>query len=293
MIYLILTVCISVSLLVVFKIFDKLKVNTLNAIVFNYAFASLTGTIIYYAETRNLLLFKSDTLRLILPLGILFIAVFYAISQTAQKISISVASVANKMSVILPVLFSVMVLKEELSLLKLTGIILALISVVFTMYRKRQEDQTFSWYLPLLVFLGSGIIDIGMNYANHSVIRNNEDTLLFSSSIFLCAFFFGVMFKILNRLSSKKDTETPERITTKDIMGGLMLGIPNYFSIYFMLKALNSGVLKSALIFPVLNVSNVLLTALIGLLIYKEPITKLNYIGLLTAIVSLILISFS
>jgi drug/metabolite transporter (DMT)-like permease len=274
MIYIILTVCISVSLLVVFKIFDNLKVNTLNAIVFNYAFAALTGIIIHFSETHHLLFFKLDALVLILPLGILFIAVFYAISQTAQKISISIASVANKMSVILPVLFSVMVLNEELSVLKLIGIILALISVVFTMYRKQQKHQKFSWYLPLLVFLGSGIIDIGMNYANNSVIRNNEDTLLFSSSVFMCAFCFGVLFKFLNRPTTKNNSKAKINITTKDIIGGLILGVPNYFSIYFMLKALNSGVMKSALLFPVLNVSNVLLTALIGLLYTKNILQK-------------------
>ena len=293
MIYILLTVSISVSLLVVFKLFERWKINTLNAIIFNYAFAALTGITLLKAETGELQFFKSDATMLILPLGLLFIAVFYAISQTAQKVSISVASVANKMSVILPVMFSIVILKEELTIIKTFGIVLALISVIFTMYRKSDEPHKFKWLLPLFVFIGSGMIDIGMNYANSKVIHNNYDTLLFSASIFLSAFCFGIFFKLANTLKSIKHATNNEFVSGKDVMGGLLLGVPNYFSIYFMLKALGSGILDSSLLFPVLNVSNVLLTALIGLIIYRENLSKLNYLGLLIALVSLSLIAVS
>lgn len=291
MIYVFLTVSISVSLLIVFKAFEKFKVNTLYAIILNYLFAGLTGIVFLKFQTGELLFYKSDAWHITLPMGILFISVFYAISQTAQKISISIASVANKMSVILPVLFSLIVLNESISIAKLIGIILAVVAVVFTMYRKSGSENKNLIMLPFLVFIGSGMIDIGMNYANTAIVKTETDTYLFSTSIFITSFCCGLLFLLIQWLYTKKNSIKLIPPNNKDIVGGILLGIPNYFSIFFMLKALGSGFLTPALLFPVLNVSNVLLTALIGLLAFKEMLSKLNYLGLLLAVISLILIA--
>jgi drug/metabolite transporter (DMT)-like permease len=291
MIYIILCVSISVSLLVVFKIFERLKINTFYAIVLNYLFAAITGILFLKFQTGNTLLYQSSSWPITLPLGILFISVFYAISQTAQKISISVASVANKMSVILPVLFSLLVLKETITAIKISGILIALTAVVFSMYKHSEKQSYNQFMLPALVFFGSGLIDIGMNYANNSLIKSSSDTYLFSTSIFITAFVCGIIFVTGRFILIKSKGVEPNKLSLKDVAGGLLLGIPNYFSIYFMLKALGSGVLSPALLFPVLNVSNVLLTAFIGILFYKENLSKLNYIGLFLAVISLILIA--
>ncbi|MBL7918215.1 MAG: EamA/RhaT family transporter, partial [Bacteroidia bacterium] len=78
----------------------------------------------------------------------------------------------------------------------------------------------------------------------------------------------------------------------KHVLAGFALGIPNYFSIYFIFKALESGVMQSALLFPVLNISNVLLSALVGFTLFKEKLSLINYLGLLLSVVSILLISF-
>ena len=64
------------------------------------------------------------------------------------------------------------------------------------------------------------------------------------------------------------------------------------FSIFFIFKSLESNALSSAQLFPVLNLSNVALSALVAWLIFKEKISILNFAGIILAVISILLISF-
>jgi len=291
MVYIILTIIISVSLLLVFKGFQKYKVNTLAAIVFNYLAAATTGIIFLDSSLMPQVIFNSEWIYICIPLGMLFISIFYLISLTAQRISISTASVANKMSVIMPVLFSVIFLDQHLSILKVIGITLAMIAVYLSTraYGKEHINPKLIW-LPVLVFVGSGLIDIAINATNSFFIHSPTESALFSICTFLSAFVIGVI--VLSFLMViKKSISLKEVIAPKNILGGLVLGVPNYFSIYFIFKSLDSNVLQSAQLFPVLNLSNVAFSAFLGWVVLKEKLSIINLIGIALAIISILLIS--
>lgn len=292
MIYIILTIVISVLLLLVFKAFQTHQVNSLVAIVINYLVAGITGIIFLDSEVEIHLLFNSNWMLISVPLGFLFISIFYLISQTAQKISISTASVANKMSVIMPVLFSVIFLGQQLSVLKIIGVVLAMVAVYFSTrsYSKEKSERNLFW-LPILVFLGSGLIDITINACNALYIKSTNESALFSICSFLSAFVIGVMV-LVYLVFIKKSLLVKEVFKQKNILGGLILGVPNYFSIYFIFKSLEANVLQSAQLFPALNLANVALSAFLGWLVYKEKLSPINLLGIVLAIISILLISF-
>ena len=292
MIYIILTIVISVLLLLVFKAFQKYEVNSFVAIVINYAAAAITGFVFLNSEIILQTVVNSNWFLISMPLGLLFIAIFYLIAQTAQRISISTASVANKMSVILPVLFSVLFLGQTLSILKIIGIILAMLAVYLSTrsYRKEGINTKLIW-LPILVFIGSGLIDITINAVNALYIKSTHESALFSICTFLSAFIIGII-TLSYLVVVKKSVAVKEVFKLKNILGGLVLGIPNYFSIYFIFKSLESNVLQSAQLFPVLNLSNVALAAFLGWLVFKEKLSPINLIGIFLAILSILLISF-
>lgn len=292
MLYIILTIVISVSLLLVFKGFQKYRVNSLVAIVINYIAAAITGILFLDSGFDIGVILRSDWVYICLPLGLLFISIFYLISQTAQRISISTASVANKMSVIMPVLFSVVFLGQHLSVLKIVGVALAMLAVYLSTrpYGKENVKTNLIW-LPLLVFVGSGLIDITINAANQLYLKSTTESALFSICTFISAFVIGS--GVLMYLAFIKKTISLKEISApKNIVGGLVLGIPNYFSIYFIFKSLESNILQSAQLFPVLNLSNVALSAVLGWLVYREKLSVLNITGIVLAVLSILLISF-
>ncbi len=291
MLYIVLTITISVLLLLVLKAFQKYGVNSLVAIVFNYITAGLTGILFLHSNISVKTIFSSDWIYICIPLGALFISIFYLIAQTAQKISISTASVANKMSVVMPVLFSVIFLNQQLSLLKIVGIVLALVAVYLSTYSssKKSVNAVLIW-LPILVFIGSGLIDITINASNEFYIKSKDESALFSICTFLTAFVIGSCI-LIYKVSIQHSLTIKEVFAPKNILGGIILGIPNYFSIYFIFKSLDANVFQSAQLFPVLNLSNVALSAFLGWLVFKEKLSPLNLIGIVLAIISILLIA--
>lgn len=291
MLYIVLTIIISVLLLLVLKAYQKYGVNSLVAIIINYITAGLTGIFFMDSDIDLGTIFSSEWIYICIPLGALFISIFYLIAITAQRISISTASVANKMSVVMPVLFSVIFLNEHLSFLKIVGIVMALTAVYLSTFSsdKRSVNANLMW-LPILVFIGSGLIDITINASNEFYLKSNNESAVFSICTFLSAFVIGICI-LIYKVGVQHSLNLKEVIAPKNIVGGIVLGIPNYFSIYFIFKSLDAHVLQSAQLFPVLNLSNVALSAFLGWLVFKEKFSPLNLVGIFLAIVSILLIA--
>jgi drug/metabolite transporter (DMT)-like permease len=83
-----------------------------------------------------------------------------------------------------------------------------------------------------------------------------------------------------------------ERIQLRSVLGGLILGVPNFLSLYFLLLALASYGNSAAYVFPIYNILTMLVSAFAARLLYKEQLNKLNKLGLALAVVAVILISY-
>lgn len=283
--YLVLSVLASSFIFVIFKLFAKYNIQTLYAIIVNY-FVACTVGILFYQESFQFkdILSKPWFLGTVV-LGVLFIVVFNLMAATSQKIGVSVASVATKMSLAIPVVFGVWVYGERLGLFEITGIVLALVAVYLaTMRKKNVVQHKYLLLLPVAVFIGSGIIDTSIKYAQQVTVPE-EEFPIFSAMIFGSAACFGTFF-ILGQ-SFKK----PISINFKNIMGGICLGVPNYFSIYFLMKALDESILNSASIFTINNVAIVMLSTVLGIALFKERISIKNWVGIGLAVVSIILVA--
>ena len=81
------------------------------------------------------------------------------------------------------------------------------------------------------------------------------------------------------------------RITGKNILGGIALGIPNFFSIYFLVMALRSEGFESSSIFTINNVAIVLVSTVLGIALFREKLILKNWIGIALAIISILLVA--
>lgn len=284
--YLILSVLASSLIFVVFKLFAKYKVQTLYAIIINYITACTVGLFFYSEPFELLVIPQKSWFWGAIALGLLFILVFNLMAATSQKLGISVASVATKMSLVIPVLFGVILYREALVYLEIIGIILALFAVFFaSLKEKKIKTEKWAFVLPLLVFLGSGIIDTSIKYAQEVHIQE-EEYPIFSATIFAAAAIIGMFFIIV------KSRKQSLKINLKNSIGGICLGVPNYFSIYFLLKALQHPMWTSASVFTINNVAIVMFSTLLGILIFKEPLSVKNWLGIGLAIISIVLVAF-
>ena len=289
MLHIVLAVLTGVLVLIIFKLFTRFSVDVFPAIIFNYLTAALTGYLLDKDFSFSQVV-HSSWFPVTLPLGVFFISIFYLISLTAQRIGISTASIATKMSVAMPVLFSVFLLGQSLTMTKIEGIVLALLAVYLSSRQKENSENKsgFSW-LPLLVFVGSGCIDVCINAANAFYVKGESESLQFTVCTFFSAFVCGII-SLLFLISIGK-IKVKSFFSARNVIGGVALGIPNFFSIYFIFCALESDFLRSSELFPVLNLSNVILCALAGWIFFRERLSLLNLVGIGLAVISIILIA--
>lgn len=288
MIELIFSVFSSTLIYVAFKSFSRFNVNTLNALIVNYFTAFILG---FSIQSTSVKLTEIHQFSWFVPaacLGILFILIFYLMVMTTQKHGMSVVSVASKMSLSIPLGFVIFYYGETLSVLKILGIILALFSVYLVSAKTKDglKVNKSALLLPFGVFIGSGIIESSLKVLQNDFVSSIE-TPVFSASVFLFAaltgsVFFGVRFVKHKTL-----------FTIKDFIGGIALGVPNYFSIYFIIEALRNPILDSSVVFVINNVSIVVLSTIVGILLFKEHLIHKNKIGIGLAIMSIILVALA
>ncbi|TAE84795.1 MAG: DMT family transporter [Bacteroidetes bacterium] len=279
MIYLLLSVCASVLVVSYFKLFERFQVDVLQAIVVNYVTCSIMGNLMSDKPIVTTAFYLEPWFPYTLVLGFLFISIFYCIAQTAQKVGVSISMVAAKLSVAIPVLFAVMVHHEDLGFYKAMGILLSLIAVYFISSIQAGGNAATYWYLPLLVFAGSGCIDTLLTIINKQFIPPG-DTNSILSVVFLTACVLGALLMAILRI----------KISLKSGLWGVALGVPNYFSMYFLLKTLQSFQ-ESSIALPMNNIAILMSTALVGWVFFKEQLSVKKVIGLSLAIVSIVILS--
>ena len=281
------SILFSTGLFVIFKYFGIYKIETLKAIVVNYMVAFTLGFIssektITITEIPNQPWFYGAIF-----LGAMFVSIFFVMAITAQKNGISVASISGKMSVVIPIFFGVLLYGESINLLKITGIIIALIAVYLASIKEDENDVKKGQLLfPMLLFVGSGIIDTSLKYIEEQFVPV-EEVAVFSGSLFAIAAFFGSVLLGIKALK-KRDS-----FGFKNIIAGIILGVPNYYSIVFLIKALQTDGFESSTLFTLNNVAIVIVSSIVGLILFRERFSNNNKIGVFLAIIGIILVSLA
>jgi drug/metabolite transporter (DMT)-like permease len=288
MVYLLLSILFTTALVLIFKLFERFEVNNFQAIVFNYITAGLICFTVV-GESVNLNQITSEVwFPSTLLIGVLFISLFNIVAFSAQKVGIAITSVATKISLCIPVVFGFWYFGDSVNLLKITGILLALLSVYFTAKKeeKRKAINPILFMVPVILFIGSGVLDIVLIYSleTYDLVDKGLE-LQFSSVLYSVAGLIGIPILIFRHF-------TVDKIQKKNIIAGIGLGIPNVLSIVFFLKCLNHFP-ESSFVFPINNMGIVAASAIFASVLFKEHLSKINWIGIVIAMIAILLISAS
>ncbi|MEZ4779627.1 MAG: EamA/RhaT family transporter [Flavobacteriaceae bacterium] len=288
MISLLFSILASTIILVVFKLFERFRIHNFQAIVVNYLVAGTFGFVMQSDAGKIAALPQFSWFYYALALGSFFITIFFLMALTTQRSGLSVVSVATKMSVVIPILFGLLYYHESLGIFKGLGILLALVAVYLTSIKNKHgiTIQKKNLIYPLLVFLGSGIIDTGIKFLEEAFVAP-EDVAVFSSVLFYAAGSMGLVALLYQKLKGTLHFEA------KSIIGGIALGIPNFFSVYCLVGALRSDFMESSGIFTVNNIGVVMLSTFVAIIAFKEKLIPKNWLGILLAIASIVLIALS
>ena len=286
MIFLLLSILFSTGLFVIFKYFGIYKIDVLKAIFVNYIVAFSMG--FFFAERQIPIseIYLQPWFSGALFLGALFVSIFFVMAMTAQKNGVSVTSISGKMSVVVPVIFGIILYNESVTFLKIVGIIMALIAVYLSSVKEEKSEKNGTLLLPILLFIGSGTIDTLLKYIQENYVAD-EDVSIFSGSLFGIAGAFAFLILVIKTIKKR------ESFGYKNIIAGIILGVPNYYSIIFLIKALQNKNFESSTLFTINNVAIVVVSTLVGLFFFKEKFSIKNKIGVAMAILGIILVTIA
>ena len=294
MFYLAGSIVLTTYLTLAFKVLEKFRIPAFQAIVFNYCTCVITGSIVNGAFPVHTATLHEPWFPWALLLGGMFISIFNILAFTTQKIGIAVASVANKLSLVIPFVFSVYLYAEKPGIGKIIGIMIALLAVILTCLpaqptSKRGAAQKISpvllFILPAVLFVSSGLLDTVIKYTEQGYLtENNKNSFLITA--FAVAGSVGLLTLSLLVITGR------QQFNYKSIIAGIGIGIPNYFSIWCLVKVLKSYAGNSSAIIPVNNMGIVLLSAVAAWILFKEKLSGLNWIGIVLSLCAIALIAF-
>lgn len=270
----------------IFKYFGTYKIDVLKAIFVNYLVAFSMGFLLAERKIPLEEVYLEPWFFGAIILGALFVSIFFVMAMTAQNNGVFVASIAGKMSVVVPVVFGICLYNESVSFLKVIGIVTALVAVYLSSVKEHSSAKKGSLIFPILLFIGSGAIDTLIKYVQINYVAE-EDTSIFSGSLFGIAALFGFVILLLKALKKRSS------FGTRNIVAGIVLGVPNYFSILFLIKALQNKNFESSTLFTINNVAIVIVSTLVGLFLFKENFSLKNKIGIALAVVGIVLVTIA
>ncbi|MDB5016587.1 MAG: EamA-like transporter family protein [Mucilaginibacter sp.] len=285
MLYILLSICCSVTVSILLKLAKRYHIDVYQAITWNYSMAILLSWLFLKPHLQNLgdaPIFTYSVLGLLLP------ALFVILAVSVKLSGIVRTDIAQRLSLFIPIIASFLLFDEKITGLKLLGIILGFTAIIFSIpWQKNNVSNKGAgnaWLYLLVVFAGMGIIDVLFKQiAAFKPIAYGTSLFI----VFVLAFIFaliGLLYQVITKRM---------RFSWPHILIGWFLGIANFGNILFYLKAHKALANQPSTVFSAMNIGVIVVGALIGLLIFKEKLSRLNKAGIVIAIIAIIVIAKS
>lgn len=282
MFYIVLSIICSVSVGALLKFSKRYSFDIIQVIAVNYILALGLCYITFRPDVS--VVNSSSPWKIYIGLAILLPSVFLLLASSIKHIGIVKTDIAQRLSLFIPILAAYFIFKENFTTLKLMGLIVGFPAIFLTLSKKQSDTQENRWIFPVLVLLGFGIIDILFKQIAL------EKSIPYTTSLFIVfcgALALSLCFMIYSIFIKKNS------IQWKNIIIGAFLGILNFGNILFYLKAHKAFSENPSTVFAAMNLGVIVLGSLVGILAFKEKVTLKNYIGIVLALGSIVLITLS
>ena len=267
MLYLILAIASSALVSLSIRASEKYITNNYGMLMVNYIICSLLSFVYMNKEINYFTQSGSGFMMILGGIGgLLYLVTLLIIQFSTSKNGVVLTSIFSKLGVLIPTLMAVLVFREVPKVTQVIGIIIALVAIVLIHFEKGalSEGNHKEWLLILLLF--AGITDSLANVYEQRGSAQLEDGYL------LVTFGVAAILAAIFAFSKRR------KISKSDVIFGLILGIPNFFSSKFLLLALGS--MKAVLVYPTFSVGTLVVISLVGVLAFKEKLDRKKAIAL-------------
>ena len=197
---------------------------------------------------------------------------------------VSMTALIYSLGLIFPIIYGSIFLSEEISLMQLLGMALALFSLYFIVNPEKSGKINLLW-LSLAI---AASFCAGMNGIIQKVHQNSEYRSELYPFIFLSLLFAAVFSLVCAFLTADKSGNNSEKKPKLDLRfilaGGIAIALVN------ILNLILAGKIEAVIQFPAYNIGGMILTVIGGRLIFGEKMSKNQIVGLVIGCASILII---
>ncbi|WP_185975389.1 EamA family transporter [Achromobacter sp. LC458] len=322
--YLLASVTCSVTVAVLLKLARRYDVDVRQAIAMNYAVAALLCWAVLKPNPAALFT-PSTPWAVLAALGVLLPSVFLAMAAAVRHAGIVRSDAAQRLSLFIPLLAAFLLFGEPVNGRKLAAVLLAFAALACLLLRPTRWASAGAaartpgtagtaataattaatatatttataapatttaattnaaasdrgiWLWPLAVWAGYGVIDILFK----QVARAGT---AFAGGLLLAFVLAGVL--MLAYLLARRVRWQP-----RHLLAGAALGVANFGNILTYIRAHQSLPEHPALVFASMNMGVITLGTLVGALVFREPLTRINALGIALALGAIVVMA--
>jgi drug/metabolite transporter (DMT)-like permease len=281
MLFLILSIICSVTVGVLFKFSRKYTVSNTQIVASNYVFALVLCYLFFSPELNDV--GASAPWGIYITIGVLLPSIFLFLAASIKHMGIVKTDAAQRLSLFIPILAAWLLFKEDFNMLKIAALVVGFPALLLILAKPSQNTEN-KWIYPAVVLLGFGVIDILFKQIALYTSLPYTTSLFVVFGIALLIMVVAVIYEVaINKVS----------LNIRNILFGGLVGIFNFGNILFYLKAHQAFVQNPSTVFAGMNMGLIIIGSLVGIFVFKEKLTKINFLGLFLALVAIILIVIS
>ena len=262
MIYLILAILCSAGVSIFMRASEKYCQGHYGILLMNYVVCVLAGPIL---TGRGLTQTDGKGMPVTIVFGVvtglLYCGSFILLQWNVRKNGVILSSTFMKLGVIVPAVLAVVWFGERPGWNQGLGFILAITAILMIHLEKGKIRTEKAYTIGLLLLLLGG--GLGDSMAKFYDVYGNPG---------LGSFFLMLSFLVSGIISGILVFRGGEKITKYEVLFGVLIGIPNYFSARFLLWALAD--IPAVITYPTYSIAAMALIGAAGVLMFREKLTK-------------------
>lgn len=276
MIYLLLAIVSSALISVLMRVSEKYSRSGMAMLAMNYLMCCALGAL----HTGGTELFPRAegmglTVLLAAVSGLLYLSGFVLMQWNIPRNGVVLTATFMKLGVIVPTAVSILVFGEQPRPIQLIGIALAICAIFLIQGRGEKGAGSILGLVAVMLAGGGGDVMAKVFDETAPAALKNQFLLY----IFMVAFVLCVLLCIIRK----------QKPGLMDMLFGLAIGIPNYYSARFLL--LSIGEIPAMVAYPSFSVGTIIVVALVGVLCFREKLNRRKLIALGVILAALVLLN--
>jgi len=277
MYYLLLAIFSSALISLIMRLSTQKTAGGLGMLAMNYLMCLLLSAC--YTGPGNLLP-QSPQLPLTIALGalsgVLYLLGFVLLQVNVRANGVILPATFMKLGLLVPMLVSIVLFGEQPTAAQLAGFLIALCAIII-IHSEKRDAQTRNRFGLILLLLAGGSADA------MSKVYEGYGSPDLSAQFLFYTFFFAFSLCLVCTICSRAPLGKAE------ILFGLAIGIPNFFSARFLLRALEA--LPAVIVYPTYSVATLLLVTVSGVIVFRERLKGRQWAALGAILAVLVLLN--